>query len=279
MVNPAEERDVDGVPEVRGPATPPTFDFRGVSRIFRAPDGTTFTALSRISLDIEEGSFVCLLGPSGCGKTTVLNMAAGLLRPSSGEVLFRGTALDSVNTDAGYMTQGDTLLPWSTVSANVSLGLDIRGVGTKRDRRDRVAEVLDRVGLSEFAGHYPSQLSGGMRKRVALARCLVYEPETLLMDEPFAALDAQLRSQLQLHLLDLWERDRKTVIFVTHDIDEAILLADRVIVFGTRPGRVIAEVPVEIERPRPSIFELRTDRRYSELSLELWRLLQNVEAA
>src|SRR5690606_20741244 len=144
----------------------------------------------------------------------------------------------------------------------------------KQERRARVREVLDRVGLADFVDRYPAQLSGGMRKRVALARSLVYEPDTLLMDEPFGALDAQLRAQLQLHLLDLWERDRKTVLFVTHDIDEAILLADRVVVFGTNPGRLIAEVPVELERPRPAVFDLRTDARYVELSRHLWELLQ-----
>lgn len=276
--NPVEGR-TEGVPPAPGMAPPPAFAFRDVRRRFRSPDGSSFTALDRFSLDFAESSFTCLLGPSGCGKTTLLNMAAGLLKPTSGEIEFKGRALRGVNTDAGYMTQGDTLLPWATVASNVALGLDIRRLGSRQERRQRVRSVLARVGLDDFRDHYPAQLSGGMRKRVALARCLVYEPDTLLMDEPFGALDAQLRAQLQLHLLDLWDRDRKTVIFVTHDIDEAILLADRIVVFGTNPGRVIEEVTVPLERPRPSVFELRADQTYADLARRLWLALQQEGAA
>jgi NitT/TauT family transport system ATP-binding protein len=261
-------------PEPPAAHTEPTFSFRGVSRKFRSPEGSPFVALSEVNLDLESSSFVCLLGPSGCGKSTLLNLGAGLLQPSSGQIFYQGHRLEGVNTGLGYMTQGDTLLPWATVRRNVLLGLDVRKIGTRADRRERVDEILDRVGLTGFAEHYPSQLSGGMRKRVGLARSLVYEPETLLMDEPFSALDAQLRLELQQHLLGLWERDRKTVVFVTHDLDEAILLADRIVLFASSPGRVVADIQVNLDRPRAHMIELRRDPRYVELSETIWTHLQ-----
>jgi sulfonate transport system ATP-binding protein len=255
------------------PVDVPEFSFRGVTRRFRSADRDEFVALQSVDLDIESGSFVCFIGPSGCGKTTLLNMSAGLLPPSAGSVFFRGMPLTSVNTGVGFITQHDNLLPWRTLEKNVGIALEIEKV-PRAERRQRVAEVIDLVGLTGFAKRYPSQLSGGMQKRASLARGLVYEPSTLLMDEPFGALDAQLRFTMQNELLRIWERDRKTIIFVTHDLDEAILLADKIVVFGTRPGRVIHVEDVPLERPR-DLAELRGNPIYGEMWERLWKLLDH----
>ncbi|OHV28815.1 ABC transporter ATP-binding protein [Parafrankia colletiae] len=254
----------------------PEFSFQKVSRKFRSGDGE-FTALESVDLDIESGSFVCFIGPSGCGKTTLLNMSAGLLAPSEGAVYFRGKRLNGVNTGVGFITQHDNLLPWRTLEKNVGIALEIEKV-PRKERRQRVAEVIELVGLKGFAQRYPSQLSGGMQKRASLARGLVYNPSTLLMDEPFGALDAQLRFTMQKELLRIWERDRKTIIFVTHDLDEALLLADKVVVFGTRPGRVVHVEDVPLERPR-DLAELRLSPVYGELWERLWKLLDHSSPA
>jgi len=249
----------------------PEFSFRGVDRRFRSADGEEFVALQKVDLDIPSGSFVCFIGPSGCGKTTLLNMSAGLLPPSGGSIKFRGEKLKGVNTHVGFITQHDNLLPWRTVEKNIGIALEIQKV-PRKERRRRVAEVIDLVGLSGFAQRFPSQLSGGMQKRASLARGLVYGPSTLLMDEPFGALDAQLRLNMQNELLRIWERDRKTIIFVTHDLDEAILLADKIVVFGTRPGRVVHVEDVPLSRPR-DLAELRLDPTYGEIWERLYKLL------
>jgi NitT/TauT family transport system ATP-binding protein len=183
-----------------------------------------------------------------------------------------GKQIKSVNTSVGFITQHDNLLPWRTVERNVAIALEIQNV-PKRERKERVAEVLELVGLTRFAKRYPAQLSGGMQKRASLARGLVYGPSTLLMDEPFGALDAQLRLTMQNELLSIWSRDRKTILFVTHDLDEAILLADQIVVFGTQPGRIIHTEAVNIKRPR-DIIELRLDPEYGEIWERLWRLLE-----
>jgi NitT/TauT family transport system ATP-binding protein len=240
-------------------AAPAAVSFRAVSKAFLGDD-TAHLAIHDIDLEVTRGRFVCLLGPSGCGKSTLLNLAAGLTTASSGEVLIDGEQLHGVNNAAGFITQKDNLLPWRTVRRNIEICLEIRGV-PRRTRRAAVDEMIERVGLQGFAEHYPSQLSGGMRKRVTLARTLIYEPEILLMDEPFGALDAQLRASMQAELLRLWERDRKTVLFVTHDVEEALLLADEVLVFGTKPGRIISREEVTLERPR-SIDDLSLDAEF-----------------
>jgi NitT/TauT family transport system ATP-binding protein len=216
--------------------------FDGVSKSF-AHDGRALPVVSRLSLDISPGELTAFLGPSGCGKTTLLNMAAGLLRADGGQVFYKGRALAGANTDVGYLTQVDALLPWRTVLGNVTLPLEIRRVG-RAERRERARVVLERVGLADFTRHFPRQLSGGMRKRVALARTLVYAPETLLLDEPFSALDAQTRVIMQRHVRDLARELGLTVVLVTHDIDEAISIADRIVVFSNRPARVVADVRV-----------------------------------
>jgi NitT/TauT family transport system ATP-binding protein len=255
-----------------GPRAPQhEYEFRRVEKRFESVDGT-FTAVTDISLAIEQGTFVSIIGPSGCGKSTLLNMSAGLMRPSEGEVLYRGEPIRGINTSVGYMTQQNNLLPWRTLEKNVGIALEIQGV-SRSERKERVAEVLHTVGLDGFGRRYPSQLSGGMQKRAAIARTLIYRPDTLLMDEPFGALDAQLRLSLQRELVDIWEHDKKTVLFVTHDLEEAILLSDRVVVFGTKPGRIIHIEDITLPRPR-DLVTLRGDSHFTEVWERLWRLLE-----
>ena len=205
-------------------------------------------ALEDFSLDVEGGSFVVILGRSGCGKSTFLNMAAGLTKPTSGRVLFNGQPKAGPSQDIGYLTQTDSLMPWRNVRRNVEMPLEMRRV-PRRDRSRAAAQLLDKVGLSGFERHYPRELSGGMRRRASLARMLIADPQLLLLDEPFGALDAQLRHDLQTQLLELWQASGRTIVFVTHDIEEAILLADRVVVLAAR-GRVVVDKMIELERPR-----------------------------
>jgi len=237
----------------------------GLSKQF-AKDDVAIVALRDFSLAIEEGSFVSVLGRSGCGKSTMLNLLAGLTRPSAGDVRYRDRQLAGPDVEIGYLTQSDTLMPWRNVLRNVEMPLEIRGVAAKE--RKRVAgELVQRVGLAGFEKHYPRELSGGMRRRASLARMLAGAPRTLLMDEPFGALDAQLRSELQEELLRLWQGSGQTVVFVTHDIEEALLLGDRVVVLGTL-GRIVLDSPVDLARPR-SVDHLRVDPAFVALHGEL----------
>ena len=200
-------------------------------------------ALNSISIEVRPGEFVSLLGPSGCGKTTLLNLVAGLTQPDSGELFYRGQQISGANQKVGYLTQDDALLPWRTVRTNVALPLEIKG-RQSRERRERADEIIARVGLRGFEDHYPRQLSGGMRKRVSLARTLIYEPETLLLDEPFGALDAQTRILMQRELLALVRSLSLTVILVTHDLNEAIALSDRIVLFSRRPASILDVISV-----------------------------------
>jgi ABC-type nitrate/sulfonate/bicarbonate transport system, ATPase component len=255
------------------PVTRGGLRFEGVSKAFTAHgDRAPFVAVRDINLTIEAGRFVCLIGPSGSGKSTLLNMAAGLFPPTAGTVYYDGVPLRGVNTRVGYITQQDNLLPWRTLEDNVGIALEIQKV-PRHERRRRVAETLELVGLTGFEKHYPSQLSGGMRKRATLARTLIYSPDTLLLDEPFGALDAMLKNSLQTELLRLWERDRKTVLFVTHDLDEAILLADEIVVFATNPGRIIHIEQVTFERPR-RLTDIRRNPDFTEVWERLWTLIE-----
>lgn len=205
-------------------------------------------ALEDFTLRVEEGSFVAVLGRSGCGKSTFLNMAAGLTRPTGGQLTFDGRPKLGPSPDVGYLTQSDSLMPWRTVRRNIGMPLEIRGV-EPRKRNEAVDALIERVGLQGFEHHYPRELSGGMRRRANLARMLITEPKTLLLDEPFGALDAQLREDLQQQLVELWQGSGRTVVFVTHDIEEAVLLADRVVVLAPR-GRIVLDRAVDLERPR-----------------------------
>lgn len=248
----------------------PQLEYRGVARTFT--DGERdFVAVENIDLTVRRGEFICIIGPSGCGKSTLLNMAAGLIQPSAGQVAYGGQPVKDLNTRVGYVTQRDMLLPWRTAARNIELPLELQGVPAP-ERRRRVDDMLRQMRLEGKGDRYPSQLSGGMMKRCALAQILVYEPETLLMDEPFGSLDAQLRMALQRDLLDYCERAGKTVLFVTHDLEEAILLGDRVVVFGTAPGRIIHVEPIALARPR-DLAALRTKPEFTALWEKLWGLL------
>lgn len=207
--------------------------------------------LDRISLQVQEGEFVAIVGPSGCGKSTLLRMVAGLERPDQGSIAVNGRPVTGPGPERTLIFQEHALYPWRTVAANVGFGLELAGVA-RRERAERVGEVLAKVGLEGFAGYYPHQLSGGMRQRAAIARALVLDPQVLLLDEPYGALDAMTRLQMQTELIRLWEGARKTVLLITHDIDEAIYLADRVIVMSARPGRFVETIRVDHPRDRRS---------------------------
>jgi NitT/TauT family transport system ATP-binding protein len=230
-----------------------------------------FMALADVDLAIEDGEFVTIVGPSGCGKSTLLMLIAALLAPSRGAVRLDGRLVTAPGSDRALVFQDFALLPWRTVLANVALGLELKGVPAQK--RDAIARRhIAMVGLGAFAGHYPHQLSGGMRQRVGIARALAVEPEVLLMDEPFGALDAQIRQVMGCELLRIWERGRKTIVFVTHDIDEAIYLADRTIVMSASPGRIIADIPITLQRPRP--LEIRNDPAFTAYRQRIWDLLE-----
>ena len=229
-------------------------------------------ALQDLTLEIKDQEFVCLLGPSGCGKSTALNLIAGFAQPTGGSVHVDGDPVDRPCPERGVVFQDATVFPWMTVRDNVAFGPSVRGFGTKAEVAEQVDEYLERVGLESFDGHLPNELSGGMRQRVGLARVLINDPPILLMDEPFGALDAQTRITMQELLLELWERDRKTVLFVTHDIDEALILSDRVVVMSARPGRICETI--EVNLPRPRSHELITDPAYVELRHTLFEQLR-----
>jgi len=230
--------------------------------------GKTIQAMAGVSLDVSAGEFLTVVGPSGCGKSTLLNIVCGLLAPSRGSVLYKGARLTGVNTEIGYVTQADNLYPWRTLRENVEFPLEIRGVA-RGERRARAAALIERVGLAGFEDHYPYELSGGMRQRANIIRTLVYDPEVILMDEPFGPLDAQTRLLLQDQLLKLWDGARKTIVFITHDLGEAVALADRVVVMTARPGTVKRICPVPLERPR-DLFHLHDDERFRQTYDTLW---------
>jgi NitT/TauT family transport system ATP-binding protein len=225
-------------------------------------------ALDDVSLQIGEGEFWSIVGPSGCGKSTILNLLAGLMPPTDGEVLFEGRPVRGVNTAAGYITQDDNLLPWRTLQSNVELALELRGV-SRSERAARSRDLIKRVGLAGFEKHYPSELSGGMRKRASIVRTLIYDTSVILMDEPFGPLDAQTRLVLQDDLLTLWERARRTIVFVTHDLVEAIALSDKVVVMSAAPGRIKQTYDVSISRPR-DVFHIHEAPGFADIYDRLW---------
>lgn len=253
----------------------PIVEFDRVSKVF-FKGSMQVHALREVSLQVRPGELLAVVGPSGCGKSTLLNLTAGLMQPGTGEVRYHGTAVNAVNTEVAYVTQKDNLLPWRTVESNVGLPLE---VGRNRDmtvgeRRERIARYIAMVGLSGFESHYPAELSGGMRKRAQLARSLVYEPDTLLMDEPFGALDAQLKLTLQAELMKTWEGSGKTLVLVTHDITEAISLADRVIVMSSRPGTIRCIAQIDLPRPR-DVFHVRFSPEFGDYFETLWAALKD----
>ena len=238
-----------------------------------ATEDSRVLALDSVSLTIPAGQFVAVVGPSGCGKTTILNMLAGLLRPTVGTVLRHGKPVDGPSKDIGYMLARSALAPWRTARRNVELGLEIRGV-PRSQRAAQANRLLERVNLSAFGDRYPSQLSQGMRQRAAIARTFAIDPDLWLMDEPFGALDAQTRLIVQMQFLELWAETGKTVILVTHDLEEAVLLADRVIVIGARPGYIKSDTLIDLPRPR-HIDELRFDHRFADIEHQIWKELRD----
>jgi NitT/TauT family transport system ATP-binding protein len=247
-----------------------------ISCTFRSRDdaGQRYTAVSNTTLRINAGEFVSVVGPTGCGKSTLLNIGAGLLEASSGEVKVFGSSLRGINTRAGYMFQTEALMPWRSAIANVMMGLQYRGVPDDEARRQAQA-WLERVGLGEFGDRYPHQLSGGMRKRTALAQVLALDPDIILMDEPFSALDIQTRQLMENEVLDLWAARKKAVLFITHDLDEAIAMSDRVVVLSAGPGtHPIGEFAIDLPRPR-DVAEVRSQPRFVELHKQIWDVLRD----
>ena len=254
-------------------AQPASVTLRHVTVAFG--DGrSAYTAVSDASLALAQGEFVSIVGPTGSGKSTLLNVAAGLLAPSAGEVRVFGAPLTGVNGRAGYLFQADALMPWKTALGNVAVGLEVRGVA-RAEARERAKAWLARVGLAAFADRYPHELSGGMRKRVALAQTLILDPEIMLMDEPFSALDIQTRHLMENLLLDLWSADRKSVLFITHDLEEAISLSDRVVVLAAGPeSHPIGEFQIDLPRPR-DVAEIRLTPRFIELHGLIWHAMRD----
>ncbi len=254
-------------------------ELRGVTRRFVSPAGVALTALQDFTLTVDPGQFCAIVGPTGCGKSTTLGMVSGLDRPSAGIVSVGGRQVDGVTPGTGFIFQADALMPWKTVVHNVMMGPLFHGTG-KREAQAQARDWLRRVGLSGFEDHYPHQLSGGMRKRVSLAAALITEPSVLLMDEPFGALDVQTKAIMANELLTIWEQTRPTVMFVTHDLEEAIGLADKVVVVTAGPGTVKATFNVDLPRPRGAVQEIRFGDHFRALHHQIWEALrEEVERA
>ena len=254
-------------------AVPDAVALEDATVAFGLGDGRVYTAVQKAHLTVAEGEFVAIVGPTGCGKSTLLNVAAGLLKPAAGTAKIFGQPLSGLNRDAGYLFQADALFPWKTALDNVAIGLEIAGTA-RAEALSRAQKWLTSVGLGAFAARYPHMLSGGQRKRVGLAQVLIRDPKILLMDEPFGPLDAQTRQIMGNLLLELWSADRKAVLFVTHDLEEAIALADRVVIMSAGPSaRIIGDWKVALPRPR-DIFEVRLSHEFHTLHQEIWSVLK-----
>ena len=251
----------------------PAIELRGVTKRFLTPSGGVYTALRDLNLTVQPGEFCAVVGPTGCSKSTTLALISGLEPASEGEVLVLGKLVHGIAEDIGYVFQTDAVFPWKTVLDNVAAGPRYHG-RTTAQARSLAREWISRVGLSGFEDRYPYQLSGGMRKRVALAQSLINEPQILLMDEPFSALDVQTRALMENELLSLWANTRASVVFVTHDLEEAIALADRVFVISAGPGTVKANYPVPLSRPR-NVTEIRMQPQFSQIYGEIWNDLRD----
>ena len=244
-----------------------------VTKRFVTPTGAAMTAIRDVTLTVKPGEFCAVVGPTGCGKSTTLTLAAGLERPTAGTVKVSGKQVDGITKGASFVFQNDALLPWKPVLDNVALGPIFKGM-SKAEANERSHDWLRTVGLSGFENHYPHQLSGGMRKRVSLAAALINEPSMLLMDEPFSALDVQTRAIMSNELLTLWDRQKPSVLFVTHDLEEAIGLADKVVVITAGPGTVKAVFDIDLPRPRGAVQDIRFDKRFLELYQQIWGALR-----
>ncbi|PYC81160.1 mannosyltransferase [Streptomyces tateyamensis] len=256
----------------RGDRAGARIELSGVTKRFLTPSGEAFTATRDVTFAVEPGQFCAVVGPTGCGKSTTLSLVSGLDRPSEGSVRVGGHEVDGITEGTSFMFQADALLPWKTVLGNVAMGPVFRGVG-KKQAQAAARDWVRRVGLAGFEDHHPHQLSGGMRKRVAMAAALINEPSILLMDEPFGALDVQTKAIMQNELLTLWEQLRPAVIFITHDLEEAVALADRVVVMTSGPGSVKAVYDIDLPRPRGSVQTIRFEPRFLELHHQIWESL------
>ncbi len=250
----------------------PVIEYQDITKRFWS-GSSEITALDDVSLVLGENEFTSIVGPSGCGKTTLLRLCAGLEDVSEGRTLFRGQPVTGVNTKVGYITQDSNLYPWMTLRQNVEFPLEIQGVPAG-ERRDKAQEFIRMVGLAGFENHWPYQLSGGMQKRGSIIRTMVYGPSVVLMDEPFGPLDAQTRMVLQNDLLRIWGEQRQTILFITHDLTEAIALSDKVVVMSARPGRIKAVYDVPISRPR-DVFQIHNQAGYSEVHAEIWQTFRS----
>jgi NitT/TauT family transport system ATP-binding protein len=251
----------------------PAIELRGVTKRFLTPSGEVFTALRDLDMAVQPGEFCAVVGPTGCGKSTTLALISGLEPASEGEVMVFGEPVNGIGDGIGYVFQADAVFPWKTVLGNVAAGPRYRGA-SERDARERARDWISRVGLTGFEDRYPYQLSGGMRKRVALAQSLINGPRILLMDEPFSALDVQTRSLMENELLGLWAATSASVVFVTHDLEEAISLSDRVFVITAGPGTVKSNYKVDLPRPR-NVAEIRFEPRFGEIYQEIWNDLRD----
>jgi ABC-type nitrate/sulfonate/bicarbonate transport system ATPase subunit len=253
----------------------PIIDVRKLAKVFHAGRARV-EALAEVSFSVEEGAFVTLVGPSGCGKSTLLQILAGLIAPTAGEACIAGERVAAPMPDkVGMVFQDPTLLPWKTALANIEFPLDLRGVD-RAARRKRATALIELVGLAQFADHYPHELSGGMRQRVAIARGLAQDPRLILMDEPFAALDEQTRTRMGHDLLDIWQKTRKTVFFITHSLTEAIYLSDRVLVMSPRPGRILDTIAIDFPRPRD--LDLIGSEAFGRIRNRIWHLIADDNA-
>ncbi len=262
--------------EMKVAAGAPRILLNNVSISYATPRGRLL-AVDRVSLAVDRAEFVVLVGPSGCGKSTILRAIAGLNAAESGVISVDGKQVDGPPEHIGFMFQRDTLLPWLTVRGNIEVGLELAGVAPAQ-RSPRIAELLALLRLSEFHDAYPAQLSGGMRHRVSLGRMLAYQPAVMLMDEPFGALDFQTKAAMGRELLRIWETERRSILFVTHDIEEAVALADRVLVFSPRPARIVAEHRIDLPRPR-NLRRLRTDPAFTAHTSAIWEALGDDDPA
>ena len=249
-------------------------DIVGLTKRFLTPKGDTFTAIRDVTLTVEPGQFCAIVGPTGCGKSTTLAQVSGLERPSAGSVSVGGRIVDGITSGVSYMFQADSLFPWKTVLANVMIGPILLGT-PKKEATALALDWLRRVGLAGFEDRYPHQLSGGMRKRVAMAAALINNPRILLMDEPFGALDVQTKAIMQTELLTLWEELRPSVLFITHDLDEAVALSDRVVIMTSSPGTVKDVFDIDLPRPRGDVQEIRHEQRFIELQGRIWESLRD----
>jgi NitT/TauT family transport system ATP-binding protein len=250
----------------------PIIDLVNVTKIYRSK-GKSVLALKNVTLPVEQGSFTTLIGPSGCGKSTLLKIIAGIALPYEGQMRYKDRDITSINSDIGFITQDSNLFPWLTLLENVELALKIRGV-PKEQRAQSAGQFIDTMQLTGFGNHYPFELSGGMQKRGSIIRTLIYDPDIILMDEPFGPLDAQTRMLLQDELLRIWDKNKKTILFVTHDLTEAIALSDKVVLFTGRPGTVKRIFDVPLPRPR-NVFEIHNEKGFTEIYHEIWEYFKS----